>query len=272
MCIGIPMQVERVEGTRAWCRGRSGAAWIDLMLVGAVRPGDWLLTYLGAAREVLDPVRAHARQPGVVFRLALGDDGIDGDEGFESGVQGLEGGLHHADMGLHAAEQQLLASRGLDGGANPRVAKTTELELAVAGHIPQQFRDALGRAAEFAGVLFGDEDGDIERAGDMKEHRGAAEKGLAQAGVVRHQGVLQVNEQQEGMISSEHRTSAAFCAAACVSRPTALPSASRRAWRPRPNPWRGARTVNRRPVCHRVPHRCRRAACRARDAAGVCAL
>ncbi|MDD3763804.1 MAG: HypC/HybG/HupF family hydrogenase formation chaperone [Nevskiales bacterium] len=82
MCIGIPMQVERVEGTRAWCCGRSGAAWIDLMLVGGVRPGDWLLTYLGAAREVLDPVRAHA----IADALSALDAVLSGDPSAASSV------------------------------------------------------------------------------------------------------------------------------------------------------------------------------------------
>lgn len=54
------MQVEKVEGLRAWCAGRGGHAWIDVMLVGTVSPGDWLLTFLGAAREILEAERAHS--------------------------------------------------------------------------------------------------------------------------------------------------------------------------------------------------------------------
>ncbi|TJY60045.1 HypC/HybG/HupF family hydrogenase formation chaperone [Sinimarinibacterium sp. CAU 1509] len=60
MCIGIPMQVEKVEGLRAWCAGRDGHAWVDVMLVGPVSRGDWLLTFLGAAREILDAERAQS--------------------------------------------------------------------------------------------------------------------------------------------------------------------------------------------------------------------
>ncbi|MBC9072514.1 HypC/HybG/HupF family hydrogenase formation chaperone [Thauera sp. CAU 1555] len=59
MCVGIPMQVVRGDDTRALCRGRDGSeTWIDLLLTGAQPPGTWLLTFLGAAREVLDPERA----------------------------------------------------------------------------------------------------------------------------------------------------------------------------------------------------------------------
>ena len=58
MCIGIPMRIERLEADRAWCEGRHGEGWIDLALVGPQAPGTWLLTFLGAAREVLTPESA----------------------------------------------------------------------------------------------------------------------------------------------------------------------------------------------------------------------
>lgn len=58
MCVGIPMQVIEVEAGRARCVGRSGEAWLDTALVGEVRLGDWLLAFLGGAREVLDAERA----------------------------------------------------------------------------------------------------------------------------------------------------------------------------------------------------------------------
>jgi hydrogenase expression/formation protein HypC len=59
MCLGIPMQVVGSDGMFARCRDRDGAeVRIDTMLVGEVAPGDWLLTFLGAAREVLEPDQA----------------------------------------------------------------------------------------------------------------------------------------------------------------------------------------------------------------------
>jgi hydrogenase expression/formation protein HypC len=54
MCIGVPMQVIDGNEHLAWCRGPEGRVQIDLALVGAQAPGTWLLTFLGAAREVLD--------------------------------------------------------------------------------------------------------------------------------------------------------------------------------------------------------------------------
>jgi hydrogenase expression/formation protein HypC len=54
MCLGIPMQVLAVTGVSATCRGRQGTQQIDVALLGTVAPGEWLLTFLGAARSRLD--------------------------------------------------------------------------------------------------------------------------------------------------------------------------------------------------------------------------
>jgi hydrogenase expression/formation protein HypC len=48
------MQVVAVDGTVATCRGRNGTQDIDVSLVAPVLPGEWLLTFLGAARGQLD--------------------------------------------------------------------------------------------------------------------------------------------------------------------------------------------------------------------------
>jgi hydrogenase expression/formation protein HypC len=58
MCLGIPMQIVAVTGQVATCRGRFGTQQIDVMLVEPVAPGDWLLTWLGAARGRLDAAEA----------------------------------------------------------------------------------------------------------------------------------------------------------------------------------------------------------------------
>lgn len=59
MCLGIPMQVLGMEGMFARCRDRDGSeVRIDTMLVGEVQPGDWLLTFLGAARQIVDADQA----------------------------------------------------------------------------------------------------------------------------------------------------------------------------------------------------------------------
>ncbi|MAN98698.1 HypC/HybG/HupF family hydrogenase formation chaperone [uncultured Roseovarius sp.] len=58
MCVGIPMQVLSVDGIAARATDGEGEALIDLTLTGALAPGTWVLTHLGAAREVLDEAEA----------------------------------------------------------------------------------------------------------------------------------------------------------------------------------------------------------------------
>lgn len=59
MCLGIPMQVIEAEESYAVCRGRDGnLARIDTMLVGSVQSGQWLMTFLGGAREILNEQQA----------------------------------------------------------------------------------------------------------------------------------------------------------------------------------------------------------------------
>ncbi len=59
MCLGIPMQVQEVQGTFALCSGPHGQGRIDMLLVSDAQPGDWILTFLGAGREIIDATRAH---------------------------------------------------------------------------------------------------------------------------------------------------------------------------------------------------------------------
>jgi len=58
MCVGIPMRVISVDGIAARATDGEDEALIDLTLTGAVVPGTWVLTHLGAAREVLDEAEA----------------------------------------------------------------------------------------------------------------------------------------------------------------------------------------------------------------------
>lgn len=60
MCLGIPVQVIACGAHFASCIGRNGEVRIDLSLVGPQAPGNWLLTFLDAAREVIDGERAAA--------------------------------------------------------------------------------------------------------------------------------------------------------------------------------------------------------------------
>jgi hydrogenase expression/formation protein HypC len=58
MCIGIPMQVIEADGRYALCEGRGERRRINTALVGEVQAGDWLLAFLGDAREAIDAQRA----------------------------------------------------------------------------------------------------------------------------------------------------------------------------------------------------------------------
>lgn len=54
MCLGIPMQVLESQGIVSLCQGRVGVHRIDLSLVGEQPIDTWLLTFIDAAREVID--------------------------------------------------------------------------------------------------------------------------------------------------------------------------------------------------------------------------
>ena len=61
MCLGLPMRIERVEGTFALCVPETGApppaadaVRVDLALVPEAAAGDHVLVFQGAARRLLE--------------------------------------------------------------------------------------------------------------------------------------------------------------------------------------------------------------------------
>ncbi len=58
MCLGVPMQILSSDGIVGRARDGAQVREIDLSLVGDIPDGTWVLTFLGAAREVLDPDEA----------------------------------------------------------------------------------------------------------------------------------------------------------------------------------------------------------------------
>ncbi len=58
MCLGIPMQVVSCQGSTALCEIQGVQHQIDLSLVGGQPVGQWVLVFLGAAREVISSERA----------------------------------------------------------------------------------------------------------------------------------------------------------------------------------------------------------------------
>ncbi len=71
------MQVIEVEDDMfVWCDGRNGRKRINTMLINAVQPGDWLLTFLDSAREAIDAERAAMINSALegLERVAAGQD------------------------------------------------------------------------------------------------------------------------------------------------------------------------------------------------------
>lgn len=74
MCLGIPMQVEQVSEGRVWVRATAEDALqvIETALIGTPKVGDWLLVFLGSAREVLSVERvAEIRQAQALIAQAM---------------------------------------------------------------------------------------------------------------------------------------------------------------------------------------------------------
>lgn len=58
MCLGIPYRIVEPGFGFARAVSRGGEAVIDTRLVGDVSEGDWVMTFLGAAREKLGEAEA----------------------------------------------------------------------------------------------------------------------------------------------------------------------------------------------------------------------
>ena len=55
MCVGIPMRVIRTDDGMAECEGRGRRERLNVMLLGDVPPGAWVLAYHGwAVRELTE--------------------------------------------------------------------------------------------------------------------------------------------------------------------------------------------------------------------------
>jgi len=84
MCIGIPLQLVRIDGVHGLACGRGRRETVDLRLVGPCAVGDWLLVFQGAAREWLSAERAaeiHAALD-LLEQAQAGDAQADADPGF----------------------------------------------------------------------------------------------------------------------------------------------------------------------------------------------
>ena len=69
MCIGIPMQVIESDELRGRCWAHDGEHDIDMSLVGALLPGQWIMVFLGAAREIITEDIARATSDALIGLL-----------------------------------------------------------------------------------------------------------------------------------------------------------------------------------------------------------
>lgn len=58
MCVGIPLRIVECDGLRATAADGRRTEAIDLSLIGAQPVGTWVLSFLGAAREVISAEEA----------------------------------------------------------------------------------------------------------------------------------------------------------------------------------------------------------------------
>lgn len=79
MCIGIPMRVLESNGATALCEGRGERRRLNMLMVGDCRPGSWVLSSLGCARDLLtedEAARINCALDGLQA-AARGETGVD---------------------------------------------------------------------------------------------------------------------------------------------------------------------------------------------------
>lgn len=80
MCMGIPMQVVQAGFGSAICNHGYEQRQIDTMLVADVQPGDWVLVFIDAAREVItadDAARINNALSSLTSVMNGGDGNVD---------------------------------------------------------------------------------------------------------------------------------------------------------------------------------------------------
>lgn len=78
MCVGVPMQITAIEGIAANAVEGNEVHLIDISLTPDVAVGEWVLSFLGAAREVITEDEAQkisAALGGLKSLMAGGDLG-----------------------------------------------------------------------------------------------------------------------------------------------------------------------------------------------------
>ncbi len=92
------MQVASARPGFAWVEGRGQRLEVNTALVGEVQAGDWLLVFLGSAREHIDAVRA--AEVGAMLDL------------LETAMQGQGGDAPPFELPSQMSAEQLAALAG----------------------------------------------------------------------------------------------------------------------------------------------------------------
>lgn len=58
MCVGIPMRLTAIDGIAGQATDKGLPQLLDLSLVPEAKVGDWVLAFLGTAREILPETEA----------------------------------------------------------------------------------------------------------------------------------------------------------------------------------------------------------------------
>jgi len=85
MCVGIPMRVLSQKGTEALCEGRNGRETIDMVLVGELCTGAWILAFNGRAVREIDESRARKTDDALNALEAVMNGVVPGEEAIEAG-------------------------------------------------------------------------------------------------------------------------------------------------------------------------------------------
>lgn len=102
MCLGIPLLLQSVDGIVGTALDGDLPALVDLSLTPEAQPGDWVLCFLGAAREVIGAEDAQK------IRAALG--------GLQSLMLGGDLGAAFADLESRSPSLPPHLQAALDAG------------------------------------------------------------------------------------------------------------------------------------------------------------
>lgn len=102
MCVGVPMRLTAVDGIVGHADDRGTAHLLDLSLLPDAHAGDWVLGFLGTAREILPEAEA------LLIRKAL--------DGLAQVMAGGDGGDAFADLDARVPALPPHLQAALDAG------------------------------------------------------------------------------------------------------------------------------------------------------------